>query len=142
MQAAILLPKLEIFPQELEFRRKVAKIYTEFLSFQNDFLTIPGIFSGIKSAWAQYSLLAPDSETRKSIQDRLKEKGIPTAAYYPTPLSLQTAFACLGYKKGDFPVSEDCSSMIFSLPMHSYLKDREIERIGNEILYIFKENKR
>jgi len=76
LQAAILLPKLEIFSQELESRRKVAKTYTESLSSQNNPLTLPGVFPGIKSAWAQYSLLAPDRETRKSIQEKLKEKGL------------------------------------------------------------------
>jgi len=134
LQAAILLPKLEIFPQELESRRKVAKTYTELLSSQNNLLTLPRVFPGIKSAWAQYSLLAPDSKTRKSIQDKLKEKGIPTAVYYPTPLHLQTAFADLGYNKGDCPVSEDCSLRIFSLPMHPYLNKNEIQKICNEIL--------
>jgi dTDP-4-amino-4,6-dideoxygalactose transaminase len=61
----------------------------------------------------------------------------PTAVYYPKSLHLQSAFAYLGYKEGDMPISEDCSKRIFSLPMHPYLEDREIERIcriiGNEI---------
>ncbi|MCD4677354.1 MAG: DegT/DnrJ/EryC1/StrS family aminotransferase [Desulfobacula sp.] len=125
LQAAILLPKLEIFSQELESRRKVAKTYTELLSSEKDLLTLPAIFSGYKSAWAQYSLLATDKEIRKDIQNMLKEEGIPTAVYYPTPLHLQTAFADLGYKKGDFPVSEDCSSRIFSIPMHPYLTSKD-----------------
>ncbi|MBI9089880.1 MAG: DegT/DnrJ/EryC1/StrS family aminotransferase [Desulfobacterium sp.] len=129
LQAAILLPKLEIFPGELESRRSVAKIYIEQLESRKDLLTLPRVFPGIKSAWAQYSLLAPDRETRQNIQDMLKEKLIPTAVYYPTPLHLQTAFADLGYKKGDFPVSEDCSSRIFSLPMHPYLTQTDQSRI-------------
>jgi len=89
---------------------------------------------GYKSAWAQYSLL---SDKKDQIQSTLKEKGIPTAVYYPRPLHLQTAFAYLGYKEGDMPASENCSKRIFSLPMHPYLEEREIERIcriiGNEI---------
>ena len=47
----------------------------------------------------------------------------------PHPLHLQKCFVALGYKPGDFPVSEDLSSRIFALPMHPYLKDEEIERI-------------
>ena len=129
LQAAILIPKLEIFSRELESRRNVAKRYTELLSLKKDLLTLPQVFPGLKSAWAQYSILAADSEVRNNIQDSLKEKDIPTAVYYPTPLHLQTAFADLGYKKGDFPVSEDCSSRIFSTPMHPYLTENEQSRI-------------
>ncbi|MCK5165367.1 MAG: DegT/DnrJ/EryC1/StrS family aminotransferase [Desulfobacula sp.] len=138
LQAAILLPKLEIFPWELESRRKVAKTYTELLLSEKDFLTLPEVFSGYKSVWAQYSLLATDKGTRKGIQDILEEKGIPTAVYYPTPLHLQTAFAGLGCKKGDFPVSEDCSSRIFSIPMHPYLTEKEQFRICNHIVSLLK----
>jgi len=137
LQAAILLPKLEIFPVELESRRKVARTYTEHLSSKKGpltHLTLPQTFPDIKSAWAQYSILAPDSKTRKNIQQRLKDKGIPTAVYYPTPLHLQTAFADLGYSKGDFPVSEECSSRIFSIPMHPYLNANDHQKICNDIL--------
>ena len=123
IQAAILLPKLEIFPQELKARHKVAEIYTQLLSDKSNKLTLPEVFSGYKSAWAQYSLLAKDNDARNTIQKRLKENGIPTAIYYPTPLHLQTAFSNEGYQKGDFPVSEDCSSRIFSIPMHPYLPE-------------------
>ena len=69
------------------------------------------------------------SDKKAEIQAALKEKGIPTAVYYPKPLHLQSAFAYIGYKEGDMPASEDCSKRIFSLPMHPYLKDMEIERI-------------
>ena len=59
----------------------------------------------------------------------MKEEGIPTAVYYPIPLHLQTAYAGFGYEKGDFPVAEEMSERIFSLPMHPYLEEKEIERI-------------
>jgi len=61
--------------------------------------------------------------------NRLKAASIPTAIYYPKPLHLQTAFAYLGYKEGDFPISEDYSQRIFSLPMHPYLSKADQERI-------------
>ncbi len=134
LQAAILLPKLEIFHQELEARRNVAKIYTQLLSPRKNFLILPEVFSGIKSAWAQYSLLAPDKETRAHIQDMMKEKDIPIAVYYPMPLHLQGAFADMGYEKGDFPVSEDVSSRIFSVPMHPYLSKEDQLRICKILL--------
>jgi dTDP-4-amino-4,6-dideoxygalactose transaminase len=66
----------------------------------------------------------------------LKEAGIPTAIYYPKPLHLQTAFASLGYKKGDFPISEEYAERIFSIPMHPYLSQREQQKIAE----VFKKN--
>jgi UDP-2-acetamido-2-deoxy-ribo-hexuluronate aminotransferase len=138
LQAAILLPKLEIFPWELESRRRVAKTYTELLSSLKKILTLPQVFSGYKSTWAQYSLLALDKEARKNIQNILKEKGIPTAVYYPTPLHLQTAFIDLEHKNGDFPVSEDYSARIFSIPMHPYLTKEEQAKICSFIFTVLK----
>ncbi len=131
IQAAILLSKLEIFPDELEKRQKAAQNYTELLS--SGPLILPKIADGFKSAWAQYSVLAEDGNERDNFQEKLKEKGVPTAAYYPTPLHLQTAFVNLGYKIGDLPVSEDIASRIFSLPMHPYLNKNQITHISNTL---------
>ncbi len=133
LQAAILLPKLEAFPKELELRQQVAQQYTALLSPQSS-VHSPFIPDGMKSAWAQYSVLAENSEYRAKLQASLKEAGIPTAVYYPRPLHLQTAFHYLGYREGDFPVSEDSSRRIFSLPMHPYLEDEQIEVIIEKLL--------
>lgn len=127
LQAAILLDKFSIFPDELELRQTVARRYTELLSA---FADTPKIPEGSRSAWAQYSLLARDGDARSALTLKLKEAGIPTAIYYPIPLHLQKAFAGLGYRKGDFPVSEDCSRRIFSLPMHPYLDAGDQRRIA------------
>ena len=81
---------------------------------------------GLQSAWAQYSLVSPD---RDKFQNALKEEGVPSMVYYPTPLHLQTAYASLNYKKGDMPHSERISEEIFSLPMHAYLDNEDIQRI-------------
>ncbi len=131
-QAAILLAKLEIFPNEVQKRRDVAKRYTEVISSSQTRgnIVLPEVFDGYESAWAQYSLLAKDGEMRSGIQKQLKVKHIPTAVYYPTPLHLQTANKDLGCKKGDFPVSEDVSDRIFSIPMHPYLTMEEQQRIS------------
>ena len=125
LQAAILNAKFDIFPQEINLRNQVASKYTELLAPCST-LYAPSVPEGYKSAWAQYSLL---SDKKDQIQSALKEKGIPTAVYYPKPLHLQSAFAYLGYKEGDMPASEDCSRRIFSLPMHPYLEAKEIDRI-------------
>ncbi len=132
LQAAILLAKFEIFPEEIELRQKVAKNYTDLLS-HNPWPITPCLPNGMRSAWAQYSLLAENAETKTKLQNALKEEGIPTAVYYPKPLHLQTAFKELGYKKGDFPISEDASDRIFSIPMHPYLRLNEQQKIAKVI---------
>ena len=127
LQAAILLAKFAIFPEEIDLRQEVARRYNELLA---GVVTTPEIPEGYRSAWAQYSILARDGAERSALMAKLKEAGIPTAIYYPKPLHRQTAFAGLGYKEGDFPVSEDCARRIFSLPMHPYLAAEDQRRIA------------
>jgi UDP-2-acetamido-2-deoxy-ribo-hexuluronate aminotransferase len=133
LQAAILLSKFEVFPEEIDLRQMVAARYDELLS-GIDGLTLPKVPDGYQSVWAQYSVLAYDEKHRRELQTELKNAGVPTAVYYPKPLHLQTAFSHLGYKEGDFPTSEDCSRRIFSLPMHPYLRQEEQEKIAEVIV--------
>ena len=128
LQAAILLAKFEIFPEEIELRQTVAHRYMSLLTPNTSLLT-PNIPKGYASAWAQYSLLARDEEHRTALLKILQTNKIPSAIYYPKPLHMQTAFSHLGYKKGDFPVSEDCANRVFSLPMHPYLTEKDQEEI-------------
>lgn len=130
IQAAVLLGKLEIFEEELEKRNYVANLYSSKL--KSRFVT-PTIPDGYFSAWAQYCILADNSEHRAKCRNRLQEQGIPTAVYYPISLHLQKAFEFLDYKKGDFPISEEMNERIFALPMHPYLTEEEINKIA-EIL--------
>lgn len=132
MQAAVLLAKFEIFPEETGLRQQVVERYTElFLPLATSgAVLLPETPRKARSAWAQYSILAEGEEHRSGFQERLKEKGIPTAIYYPKPLHLQGAFSGLAYTQGDFPVSEDCASRIFSIPMHPYLKAEDQKRIA------------
>jgi UDP-2-acetamido-2-deoxy-ribo-hexuluronate aminotransferase len=129
MQAAVLLTKYEIFAEEIALRNQVAKRYTDLITRHSSLVT-PFIPEGMKSVWAQYSVLAKNSNERQGLIQKLKMASIPTAVYYPKPLHLQTAFAFLGYTEGQFPVSEDCAGRIFSLPMHPYLKLEDQERIA------------
>jgi dTDP-4-amino-4,6-dideoxygalactose transaminase len=129
LQAAIVLSKLTIFPEEVELRQQVAECYGRLLDGVSG-LTVPRVPTGFKSVWAQYSVMAESGEHRQRLQHGLKQAGIPTAVYYPKPLHLQTAFSRLGYKNGDFPHSEDASRRIFSLPMHPYLKPEDQEAIA------------
>jgi len=135
LQAAILLAKFSIFPEEIELRQVVANRYTSLLASEATPAT-PFIPAGYKSAWAQYSILARSEAERTELMEKLKAAGIPTAIYYPKPLHLQTAFADLGYKPGAFPISEDAASRIFSLPMHPYLVEYDQEQIISTLAII------
>ena len=131
LQAAVVLAKMDIFPQELDRRQHVAERYTERLK---DVVRTPYVPQGYRSAWAQYTIVSP---RRGEIRKALQQKGIPSGVYYPKPLHLQEAFAFLGYKKGNFPVSENLSETVLSLPMHPYLSDEQVDRIADTLLSVF-----
>jgi len=123
LQAAVLLVKLAHFPEELDARQRVAERYSAKLQG----VTVPHIPEGYRSAWAQYSVL---SAKRDEVRQNLTGMDIPTVIYYIVPLHLQPVFvARYGNQAGRFPVSERVSSQIFSLPMHPFLKEEEIDRI-------------
>jgi dTDP-4-amino-4,6-dideoxygalactose transaminase len=123
IQAAILLEKLSVFPEEVINRNLIADMYA--LELSNDFLT-PQVPKGYISSWAQYTMI--DEQRDKTIRI-LKNSSIPTAIYYATCMHQQTAFRYLAYGKGDFPVAEALSSKVFSLPMHPYLQGQDVEKI-------------
>ncbi len=127
LQAAILLVKLKRFPEEIVARQKVAAMYTERL---RNVVRTPVVPEGLVSAWAQYSI---ESEDRALCQKALQEAGVPTAIYYPIPIHLQKSMAGLGHAPGDFPVSERAADRIFSLPMHPYLEEKDIDLIAGVI---------
>ena len=135
LQAAILLAKFDIFEEEVGLRQKVAERYSSMLR-ACDGIEIPTVPDGSKSIWAQYSILARNEDHRSRLQAKLKEGGVPTAIYYPKPLHLQTAFAFMGYRKGAFPVSEDYSQRVFSLPMHPYLTPAEQEKVASLLKWV------
>ena len=138
IQAAVLLSKLEVFPDEIRARQGVAETYRRLLEGTPEIIT-PVVPIGYKSAWAQYSVL---TERRDELQKRLHESGIPTAIYYPKPLHQQSAFAGLGYRTGDFPVSEDVAGRILSLPMHPYLMSEDQGKIVEEIIKVLSGGRR
>lgn len=129
LQAAILLAKFELFPEEIGLRQEVAKRYNDFLAHES--IRTPSVKEGSLSAWAQYSLV---SGKKDAILGTLKKAGIPTAIYYPKPLHLQGAYRYLGHTPGDFPISEEIAGTIFSLPMHPYLAEQEQKNIADVIL--------
>lgn len=144
MQAAVLNVKLKYYPKDLALRQEVASKYTKTLREkvearrEKDYeIVLPYIDEKATSAYAQYSIrikpsafnLRTSTSLRDEVQEKLKAVGIPTAVHYPMPLHLQECFAYLGYKRGDFPISEIVSDQIMSLPMNPYVTDTEIEYI-------------
>ena len=126
LQAAIILPKLEIFDDEISKRQDVAARYTASLLKSSQGITVPRISDGNTSVWAQYTILSPE---RDAFAARLAEKKVPSVSYYSVPLHLQPVFADLGHKSGDFPVSEKVADQGISLPMNPYLSEAEIEQV-------------
>lgn len=128
VQAAILDVKLRHFDKEVKLRQEIGQRYSLLLSGAN--VVTPHVEADRTSVYAQYSVRVKD---RASMVAKLSEKSIPTAVHYPMPLHLQEAFAYLGYKAGDFPVSEAVSNEIMSLPMSPYLTDEQQDFIVEAI---------
>ena len=126
LQAAVLLAKLDVLDEEIKQRNHIAENYSRLLDGAARTQTIT---LGATTAWAQYSVLAQSKGERAAIRGALLEADIPTMVYYEKPLHMQGAFSGLGYAAGDFPVAEDLSGRIFSLPMHPYLEGRQIDEI-------------
>lgn len=125
IQAAVLSVKLKHFDHELALRQKIAARYDDGLFTCNNVAT-PYIKADRDSVYAQYSIRVKD---RDNVAAALSARGIPTAVHYPMALHLQEAFAPLGYKAGDFPISEKISEEIMSLPMSPFLSHDDQEQI-------------
>src|SRR5690554_4066748 len=118
LQAAILLPKLEILAEEIELRNEVAGRYTRLLNGAG-ITTTPFIEEHNVSAWAQYTVRV---ENRGDVQEKLKAAGVPTAVHYPIPLNKQPAVADAG---AELPVGDAAAEVVMSLPMHPYLTESD-----------------
>ena len=136
IQAAILIPKLEIYDKEIELRQKVANFYSENLGNSKK-IQVPFIPKEYRSVWAQYSILLEDDKIRNDVIDALRHEGVPSVVYYQKALHLQKTFEKLGYKVGDLPISENISNRILSLPMHPYLDELSIKNISKIIKSVF-----
>lgn len=129
IQAGILRVKLTHLPRWTALRREAALRYRELLA--GEF----GIGLPYEPAWSKavYHLFVVQVEDREEVMKQLSEAGIGTAIHYPIPLSLQKAYASLGYKKGDFPVMEKAAPRILSLPMFPQLTGGQQQRVTNEL---------
>ncbi len=123
-QGAVLGVKLKHLDAWTRGRQRVAKRYTELLAGTPLQLPLQPSFS--ESAWHLYVVRHPKRDELKKF---LEDNGIGCAIHYPIPLHLQKAYAHLGYKPGDFPVSEKAASQCLSLPIYPELTDEQIDRV-------------
>lgn len=130
IQAAILLAKLGVFPEELQARERIAHVYDQRLG---NAVTTPKRVANSTSAWAIYAILLPDEATRDRTQAALKADGVPTAIYYPRPLHRQPAYSAQ-HDGTALPVSEDLAGRILALPIHPDLTGEDVVRICKAVL--------
>ena len=132
IQAAILLPKLKALDDyEIDARQTVAGRYNAAFAGK---LQTPFIAEGNVSAWAQYAVLAKDTETRNRIIAHLKEKNIPNMVYYPTPQHGLPVFKDEPAYGEAFANANDYCARTFSLPMHPYLEEAEQRTVIDAVL--------
>jgi dTDP-4-amino-4,6-dideoxygalactose transaminase len=125
IQAAVLIEKLKIFPEEIEERDRVARRYGQHLA---DVVTVPAVPENLTSVWAQYTIRVK-AGTREAFAAALKAQGVPTAVYYPKPLHRQEAYRHFLADPDGLPVTELLADEVISLPMHAYLDDATQDRI-------------
>ena len=125
IQAAVLMEKLKIFPDEISARGRIAQSYSKHLS---DLAVVPQLALGATSVWAQYTIRLPCGR-RDAFAAALKAQGVPTAVYYPIPLNRQEAYRHFPVADGGVPVSEQLAAEVISLPMHAYLDETIQDRI-------------
>lgn len=124
LQAAILLPKLDIFADEIALRQQVARNYDRLLNEVNINST-PHIAPGNTSVYAQYTIRV---DNREQVQAKLHEAGVPTAVHYPIPLNKQPAVADTQVR---LPVGDRVAQQVISLPMHPYLTLHQQQTIAS-----------
>lgn len=126
LQAAILLPKLEIFAEEVALRQQVAQCYDQLLN-EAGITTTPFVEAHNTSVYAQYTIQV---DNREQVQAKLKEAGIPTAVHYPIPLNKQPAVAD---ESVELPVGDAVAEKVISLPMHPYMTKEDQRKVVKAI---------
>jgi dTDP-4-amino-4,6-dideoxygalactose transaminase len=117
IQAAILLEKLKLFPDEIAARQKVADRYAEGL---RELVKVPELAAGNTSVWAQYTIV---TDARDALAAACREAGVPTAIHYVSALHTLPSYRHFPTAPGGIPVAEGLASRVISLPMHPYLAE-------------------
>jgi dTDP-4-amino-4,6-dideoxygalactose transaminase len=125
IQAAVLIEKLKIFPEEIDARNRVAARYGEGL---RDVAVVPALPDDVTSVWAQYTIRVRPEQRDPLVAD-LKAQGIPTGIYYPKPLHRLDAYRHFPVVDNGIPVTDRLAEEVVSLPMHGYLDQAIQDRI-------------
>lgn len=139
IQGAVLGVKLKHLDSWTDGRRRAAAKYKELLGTIES-ITLPKEMDYSKHVYHLFVIQLPNTETRDALSKFLNENEIATGLHYPIPLHLQPCFAHLGYKKGDFPVTEQLAECGLSLPMYPELTDEMIGYIFEKIKDFMKQN--
>lgn len=131
MQAGFLSVKLRYLAKWNESRRALAHRYHKLFADAEDSVIVPWEAPWTRGVYHLYVVRVPD---REALQAHLAEAGIGTGIHYPVPLHVQKAYAHLGYKKGDFPVTERVAAEIVSLPMFPQLRHEEQMDVVKKVL--------
>jgi dTDP-4-amino-4,6-dideoxygalactose transaminase len=134
MQAAILRVKLKYLEKWNAARRWNAQLYQKHL--EGTAIVVPGAARGAESVWHLYVVR---TEQRDQLKNHLVSKGISASIHYPVPIHLQPAYEELGYKRGDFPVTESYAERVLSLPMYPELTAGQIQQVSLAILAFLSE---
>ncbi len=131
LQCAILIPKLERFPWELEQRTTRALRYNQaFKELESKGVVIPQLAADRTSAWAQYTLQVPN---REQFQKKLQENGVPTAVHYPRTMADQPAYTQNG-RIFDISVSRKMAECVVSLPLYPDMNDSIQDYVIEQVL--------
>jgi dTDP-4-amino-4,6-dideoxygalactose transaminase len=135
LQAAILSVKLRHLLHYNESRQAVAHFYDQAFSSCTQ-IRIPVHQPQSTHIFHQYTIQV-DASQRDGLKTHLQSKGIPSMIYYPVPLHTQQAYQYLGYKVGDFPVTEKLCQTVLSLPMHTEMQEDQLHYITDSVLEFF-----
>ncbi|AMM52012.1 Pleiotropic regulatory protein [Rufibacter sp. DG15C] len=137
LQAALLEVKLQHLDDFILRRQKAAATYDSYFS-DLEGISIPTRAPYSSHVFHQYTLQVVP-EKRDALKDYLQQAGVPSMVYYPVPLHLHEAYAYLGYKAGDFPVSELLCKCVISLPMHTELTELQQAFIAEKVIRFFQQ---
>jgi dTDP-4-amino-4,6-dideoxygalactose transaminase len=130
-QAAVLAIKLKRLDAWNAARANLAAYYTQLL--KNSSYKLPMTPSDSECVWHCYVIESPERDRVRRILD---DAGIETAIHYPVPVHLQKAYAHLGYKQGDLPVTEELCRRCLSLPIYPELSKEKISRVASVLLEV------
>jgi dTDP-4-amino-4,6-dideoxygalactose transaminase len=131
LNAAVLRIKLRALPRWTDIRRENAAFYDRTFAPLDPMIRLMTVDPRARHVYHQYSFFSPD---RDRLREHLTSRGIENIVYYPIALHLQPCFAELGYRAGQFPVSEMATREVLSIPVHSELTDEQRQRVADAVV--------